>query len=88
MCVNDHFIAGNQARRTHGVRAFETTGRLPDVVRQTVEDFREAVIADRGGASELSTLELASPVWSPVGDLMMNAAADADGFQAARRMLY
>jgi hypothetical protein len=59
MCVNGHFVAGNQARRIHGVRAFETTGRLPDVLRQTVDQFRESVIADRGGPEELSTLEQA-----------------------------
>jgi hypothetical protein len=59
MCVNGHFVAGNQARRIHGVRAFETTGRLPDVLRQTVDEFREAVVADRGGPVELSTLEQA-----------------------------
>jgi hypothetical protein len=59
MCVNGHFVPGNTARRLHGVRAFETTGRLPDVLRQTVEEFREAVLSDRGGATELSTLEAA-----------------------------
>jgi hypothetical protein len=59
MCAAGHFIVGNAQRRTHGVRAFETTGRLPDVLRQTVEEFREAVITDRGGAAELSTLESA-----------------------------
>lgn len=59
MCAGGHFISGNTARRIHGVRAFETTGRIPDVVRQTVEEFREAVLADRGGAVELSTLEAA-----------------------------
>lgn len=58
-CVRGHVLVGNQARRLHGVRAFETAGRLPDVIRQTVDDFREAVIADRGGAAELSTLEAA-----------------------------
>jgi hypothetical protein len=59
MCANGHFIPGNAARRLHGVRAFETTGRVPDVLRQAVEEFRESVIADRGGRSELSTLESA-----------------------------
>ena len=58
-CIRGHVLVGNQTRRIHGVRAFETTGRLPDVLRQTVEEFREAVIADRGGASELSTLDAA-----------------------------
>ena len=45
----------------HGVHSYEKHGAsaLPDVLRQTVEQFREAVIADRGGASELSTLEAA-----------------------------
>ena len=28
------------------MRGFETTGRLPDVLRQTVEEFRESVIAE------------------------------------------
>lgn len=58
-CTRGHVLVGNQARRLHGVRAFETTGRLPDILRQTVEEFRASVIADRGGASELSTLEAA-----------------------------
>ena len=58
-CVRGHVLVGNQTRRVHGVRAFETSGRLPDVVRQTVEEFRESVITDRGGPSELSTLEAA-----------------------------
>jgi hypothetical protein len=49
----------NQLRRTHGAYSFRDRGAaaLPDVLRQTVDEFREAVIADRGGASELSTLE-------------------------------
>lgn len=59
MCRNGHFVRHNSARRLHGVRAFETTGRLPDVLRQTVEEFREAVLSDRGGSAELSTLEAA-----------------------------
>jgi hypothetical protein len=59
MCVNGHFVPGNTARRLHGVRGFETTGRIPDVLRQTVEEFREAVLSDRGGSTELSTLEAA-----------------------------
>jgi len=59
MCSNGHFIRGNSARRLHGVRGFETTGRVPDVLRQTVEEFRESVMTDRGGSSELSTLEAA-----------------------------
>jgi hypothetical protein len=58
-CIRGHVLIGNQTRRLHGVRAFETTGRLPDVLRQTVEEFRQAVITDRGGSSELSTLEAA-----------------------------
>jgi hypothetical protein len=59
MCSRGHFQPGNQARRIHGVRGFETTGRLPDVLRQTVEEFRLAVIADRGGEAEMSTLDAA-----------------------------
>jgi hypothetical protein len=59
MCAGGHFMRGNAAALKGGVRRFETAGRLPDVLRQTVEEFREAVIADRGGVSELSTLESA-----------------------------
>lgn len=61
VCSGGHFVGGNQAAFRHGARAFEQhgTAALPDVLRSTVEQFREAVIADRGGASELSTLEAA-----------------------------
>ena len=61
MCSAGHFIPGNQAAYRHGVRSFEQRGpaALPDVLRQTVEQFRTAIIADRGGALELSTLETA-----------------------------
>ena len=54
-----HGGSGPAVATKTGVRAFETTGRLPDVLRQTVEEFRQAVITDRGGSSELSTLEAA-----------------------------
>lgn len=61
ICARGHAMEGNQLRRVHGVRSFEERGAaaLPDVLRQTVEEFRAAVIQDRGGASELSTLEMA-----------------------------
>jgi hypothetical protein len=61
ICARGHAMEGNQLRRTHGVRSFEERGAaaLPDVLRQTVEEFREAVIRDRGGMDELSTLEAA-----------------------------
>ncbi len=59
MCAGGHFLRGNAAALKDGVRRYETKGTLPDVLRQTVEEFREAVIADRGGVSELSTLEAA-----------------------------
>jgi hypothetical protein len=57
MCRNGHFVPGNGARRLHGVDGFRTRGTLPDVLRQTVDEFRQAIIADRGGDAELSTLE-------------------------------
>ena len=58
-CIRGHVLVGNHTRRIHGVRAFETSGRLPDAFRQTVEEFREAVISDRGGPADLSTLQAA-----------------------------
>jgi hypothetical protein len=51
----------NQIHRTHGTYSFRDRGAaaLPDVLRQTVDEFRESVITDRGGHAELSTLEAA-----------------------------
>ena len=58
-CVRGHVLVGNETALKHGVRRFEATGQAPAAVQQTVDAFREAVIADRGGASELSTLDSA-----------------------------
>ena len=61
MCERGHALPGNQLHRTHGTYSFRDRGAaaLPDELRQTVDEFRESVIADRGGSSELSTLEAA-----------------------------
>ena len=60
-CERGHGMRGNQLHRTHGTYSFRDRGAtaLPNVLRQTVDEFRESVIADRGGTSELSTLEAA-----------------------------
>ena len=60
-CTRGHVLLGNQARRTHGAYSFRDRGAaaLPEVVRQTVEEFRAAIVTDRGGATELSTIEAA-----------------------------
>ena len=60
-CERGHGMRGNQLHRTHGAYSFRDRGAaaLPDVLRQTVDEFRESVIADRGGPTELSTLEAA-----------------------------
>lgn len=59
-CARGHQLSGVDGLAfRNGVRRFETTGKLPDPLRQSVDGFREAVIADRGGASELTTLEAA-----------------------------
>jgi hypothetical protein len=56
-CSNGHVIAGNTAALKHGVRAFEARGEaaLPSTVRESVDDFRSQVVADRGG--ELTAIE-------------------------------
>jgi hypothetical protein len=59
MCARGHFIAGNSARRIHGADGFRVNGTLPDALRLTVDEFRAAVITDRGGPSELTTVEAA-----------------------------
>lgn len=58
-CIRGHALPGNGFAYKNGVRQFQTRGTLPDVLRQSVEEFREAVITDRGGSAELSTLEQA-----------------------------
>ena len=50
------FLPANEANLRHGLRRFQTTGRLPEDLRVTVEEFREAVISDQGGLEELSAV--------------------------------
>lgn len=49
------FLPANQLQRTHGVYAKTPP---PADLREKVDELRAGVIADRGGESELSTLEL------------------------------
>jgi hypothetical protein len=58
-CERGHVLPGNTNALKHGVRAFEARGdvALPPVVRETVDAFREQVIADRGGAANLTAIE-------------------------------
>jgi hypothetical protein len=60
-CAHGHALPGNQLHRTHGTYSFRDRGEasLPTDVRMTVADFRAAVISDRGGTEELSTIEAA-----------------------------
>jgi hypothetical protein len=55
------FQPGNQDRRDHGVRGLEVRlragGELPAELLVEMTAFRENVIADRGGPSELSEIE-------------------------------
>lgn len=53
--VDGRLLPGNQARRTVGLYARQQ----PAGLREGVQDFAAGVIADLGGASELSTLEKA-----------------------------
>jgi hypothetical protein len=58
-CVRGHFIVGSQQRLTHGARAFERHGDavVPADVRLSADDFLKGIIADKGGASNLSTFK-------------------------------
>lgn len=58
-CTNGHVLHGNQTARKHGVRAFETRGAavLPSDLRQSVDEFRAQVIADRGSTDQLTAVE-------------------------------
>ena len=59
MCVRGHFIVGSQQRLADGTRAFERHGDvvLPPDVRMTADDMLAGIIADKGGASNLTTLK-------------------------------
>lgn len=50
------FTARNTAAQTHGVRAFETAGRLDPELRQSVDEFRDGLISDQGGLEGLTTV--------------------------------
>ena len=50
------FLPGNQAAYRHGVKLFERKGELPAFLRDALDGFREALSADQGGDSELTTV--------------------------------
>lgn len=47
------FLPANAANYRHGLRAFQAAGRLPEDLRQSVEDWRTAIVAAQGGLAEL-----------------------------------
>lgn len=59
MCIRGHFIPGSQQRLTHGARAFDRHGDavVPANVRMTADDMLAGIIADKGGAENLTTLK-------------------------------
>ena len=59
-CENGHVLAGYPGPALkHGARSFEQRGAiaLPPEFRLTVEEFRQAIISDRGGLENLSAIE-------------------------------
>jgi hypothetical protein len=58
-CVRGHFIVGSQQRLTHGAPAFERHGDavVPADVRLSADDMLKGIIADKGGAQNLTTLK-------------------------------
>ncbi len=57
--ASPRFQDGNRAALRHGVRAFEARGdaALAPDLRVSIEDFRAAVIEDRGGITNLTAIE-------------------------------
>jgi hypothetical protein len=51
------FLPANEAALKHGLRRYQTTGRLPEDLRISAEDFRAGIISDQGGLDELSTVQ-------------------------------
>jgi hypothetical protein len=50
-------LKGNQLAFKHGVRRWQTTGTLPDDLRVSVDEFKQQLIADRGGVDTLTAVE-------------------------------
>src|SRR5258708_37172387 len=50
------FLPGNEANLRSGVRRFQTTGRLPDDLKVSVDEFLDMVVSDQGGLDELSAI--------------------------------
>lgn len=57
-CQNGHVLVGNTAAYKNGVRQFQTRGAaaLPADLKVTTDEFREGLVADQGGADDLTTL--------------------------------
>lgn len=53
------FVLGNTAALKHGLTRFRRRGVLPDDVREQIDDFLAGVVADLGGADNLTTIEAA-----------------------------
>lgn len=49
-------LPGNAMRVTHGLHRYETSGVLPPDLRQDIDEFRDALISDQGGLSDMTTL--------------------------------
>ena len=51
--------AGNQVAQKSGIySAAVKRGEVPTELRQTIDEFRAALISDQGGASELTTIQV------------------------------
>lgn len=59
MCAAGHFIVGNQARRTHGLYSFRDQGdrAIPADLRMSADEMLAGILADKGGAENLTTLK-------------------------------
>lgn len=59
-CLKGHTLPGHSGPALrHGARAYELRGEaaLPPALRDTVDGFREQVIADRGGPDNFTAIE-------------------------------
>jgi hypothetical protein len=50
------FLPSNEANLKHGLRRYQREGKLPAELQEYIETFRDQLVADQGGESELSAV--------------------------------
>ena len=50
------FLPGNEANLRHGLRRYQTDGTLPIELAEQIRRFREELVADQGGETEMTAV--------------------------------